>query len=336
MEEEEIQLQAPPKPSGGIRTRVLTGVVYLVVLLVFYVLKLCVHALFFDALLLVFSVLGTYEVTRACKEKLHKVQRILIMVFSTLTVLAYPLSDFIFADLMEIGLIPGLSPVEQLGRNYATHITGGVFIAGVSVLFALLVFMHEKISLESVGYSLICFAYPSLFIVTLTVCNHLELYSELAILFVFVICIFADSLAFVFGRLFGKRFPHKLAPNVSPKKTVVGGLGGLLGGAIGAVCIFFAYYGLTFLAAMGGIRPLEGAFSLEARYIVFFIFLGVFCAAFSQFGDLVESAVKRKLGIKDMGKLLPGHGGILDRIDSSLYAGLIVSAAMVVWVMIVG
>ena len=55
-----------------------------------------------------------------------------------------------------------------------------------------------------------------------------------------------------------------------------------------------------------------------------YIALGIIAAAFAQFGDLVESAVKRKIGIKDMGKLLPGHGGVMDRIDSTLYASIIV------------
>lgn len=77
------------------------------------------------------------------------------------------------------------------------------------------------------------------------------------------------------------------------------------------MCIFFVYYGL--------LEPCD--LNTEWLNLVFFIALGVLTAAFTEFGDLVESAVKRKLEIKDMGRLLPGHGGILDRIDSTLYAG---------------
>ena len=151
-------------------------------------------------------------------------------------------------------------------------------------------------------------------------------YSEIGILFVFVICPFADSLAYVFGRLFGRWLPKKLAPTVSPNKTLIGGFGGLVGGALGAVCIFFVYYGL--------LEPCD--LNTEWLNLVFFIALGVLTAAFTEFGDLVESAVKRKLEIKDMGRLLPGHGGILDRIDSTLYAGLIVCFVLTMRILAVG
>lgn len=122
----------------------------------------------------------------------------------------------------------------------------------------------------------------------------------------------------------------KMSPNVSPNKTMIGGFGSLIGGAIGAVAVFFAYYGIF--------HPAD--FSTQWEYLwqnlVFFIALGILMAAFAEFGDLVESAVKRKIGIKDMGKLLPGHGGILDRIDSSLYASLIVCFVMAIRIMTTG
>ena len=171
----------------------------------------------------------------------------------------------------------------------------------------------------------------------MTVCNHLAFYSDAAIALVSVVAAVADVFAYTFGRSLGKKFPAKLAPHVSPNKTLVGGFGGLIGGAVGGLAVFFIYYGLSHCVRLTGIAQFE----LHAPVFVwqelpFFIGVGVVIAAFSQFGDLVESAFKRKLGIKDMGNILPGHGGVLDRIDSSLYASLIVAFIFVIRIMITG
>lgn len=107
----------------------------------------------------------------------------------------------------------------------------------------------------------------------------------------------ADSGAYFAGRRFGK---NKLAPNVSPKKTYEGMIGGLLLCLLVIAAVSYTLVDLT----------------VQQRYI--FIVLSLGCAVISILGDLLESMVKRKAGIKDSGNLLPGHGGLLDRIDSMM------------------
>ncbi len=292
--------------------RLLTGIVYILIILEFVLLRR-IHILFFDVLVLAFSVLGTYEMIRAFKDKTDVVQKTLAMFFSAAVILCYAVSDAIYRQYLPDA------------PNYAPQLAFVVFIACVAVAFGLLVFRHEKTTLESTGYTLLCMLYPSVFLLVLTGCNHMPAYSEIGIVFVFVICPFADCFAYVFGRLFGKKLPAKMAPHVSPNKTLIGGAGGLLGGAIGAAIMFFVYYGL-----------ISDEIAITALNCTFFVGLGVLTALFTEFGDLVESAIKRKIGIKDMGKLLPGHGGILDRIDSTLYACLIVCFVIVIRIMTTG
>lgn len=117
------------------------------------------------------------------------------------------------------------------------------------------------------------------------------------LLYVFVLVWAADSGAYFAGRAFGK---HKLAPKVSPGKTWEGVLGGLLT-AVFLAFIFLHFSGETLL----GERNMSG-----------FILLSVATVAISVLGDLTESMFKREAGIKDSSQLIPGHGGILDRIDS--------------------
>jgi phosphatidate cytidylyltransferase len=113
------------------------------------------------------------------------------------------------------------------------------------------------------------------------------------VLYIFSMIWATDTFAFFFGKLLGKR---KLCPSLSPGKTVVGALGGLFGGIIIGLLVGH-WFKISIYHAMS---------------------MGIIAGIFSQIGDLVESAIKRDLGIKDFGALLPGHGGVLDRFNSAL------------------
>lgn len=113
----------------------------------------------------------------------------------------------------------------------------------------------------------------------------------------------ADSGAYLIGRRFGK---HRLAPRVSPGKTWEGYFGGILFGAVGAVLL-----ALLWQLKVAEITPLKG------------LIIGLALAVLTPLGDLGESLFKRQFGVKDSGNVLPGHGGIMDRIDSWLWAAVI-------------
>jgi phosphatidate cytidylyltransferase len=118
------------------------------------------------------------------------------------------------------------------------------------------------------------------------------------VLFVFVLIWVADSAAYFAGRSLGR---HKLALRVSPGKTWEGAVGGLVGGAL-------------FALAVGGWSGWSG------NRLLGFTVLAVICVAMSIVGDLFISLLKRQQGLKDTGTLFPGHGGVLDRIDSLVAA----------------
>jgi phosphatidate cytidylyltransferase len=110
-----------------------------------------------------------------------------------------------------------------------------------------------------------------------------------------------DTTAYFVGRAWGKR---KLAPAISPGKTWEGAVGGLVGGMVAAIA----------LALILGIDI--GYWKL--------VFLGLVIGIFAELGDLAESRLKRSTGVKEAGSLIPGHGGILDRLDSIVLTGVVV------------
>lgn len=134
---------------------------------------------------------------------------------------------------------------------------------------------------------------------------------------VFLIAFGSDVFAYFIGKNFGK---HKLTPNLSPKKTIEGALGGLLGSAV-----FMMVYGL-YMYMMGGTNDLSNMPKLAL--------LGALGSIMAQIGDLVASGIKRNTGIKDFGKLLPGHGGVLDRFDSSILIAPVIYYLMITFLSI--
>lgn len=109
-----------------------------------------------------------------------------------------------------------------------------------------------------------------------------------------------DIGAYMIGRQYGK---HKLMPSVSPNKTIEGAIGGIVSAVVVALIFLLIY-------------PSQQHFGYEMWLML--IFVAIFSVV-GQFGDLVESSVKRHYEVKDSGNILPGHGGILDRFDSLLF-----------------
>jgi phosphatidate cytidylyltransferase len=107
-----------------------------------------------------------------------------------------------------------------------------------------------------------------------------------------------DTFAYFVGRVIGR---HRMAPRISPKKTVEGAVGGVIGAMIAALLV----------SVYSSWMPKSDA-----------VVIGLIVGVVGQWGDLLESAIKRDFRVKDSGKILPGHGGILDRFDSFLFAGL--------------
>ncbi|MEW5801776.1 MAG: phosphatidate cytidylyltransferase [bacterium] len=119
-----------------------------------------------------------------------------------------------------------------------------------------------------------------------------------ALIFYLLLVVWAgDTFAFYTGRQIGK---HRLSPRISPKKTIEGSIGGIAGSVFISVIAHFTF--------------------LQSISLGNCIFLGFFLNIFGQLGDLAESLLKRGAGVKDSGKVLPGHGGILDRIDGVIFA----------------
>ena len=171
--------------------------------------------------------------------------------------------------------------------------------------------------IADVSSSVFCMVYVGYMLLSLPAL-HAEANGPSLVTFLLCVIWAGDTAAYYVGRRWGK---HKLAPTISPNKTWEGSLGSMAGSLLVA-------YGLIELAAL-----LQAHDSVVLSYpddLLFWMILAAVINLAGQVGDLAESALKRSVDVKDSGSLLPGHGGVLDRIDAMLLAAPALWYALVI------
>ena len=239
---------------------------------------------------------------------------IILMLFSPVPVIMGVIMAVSIIGLYEFYHAVGLDaqrPVCVMGYLAALVIPLGIYLAPgtcmalvylyVAALFVMMLISHRRVTLNHLALLIMGLLYIPYFLSHILYIRNLE-FGNFYIWLVFLGAFMTDTSAYFVGKRFGKR---KLCPSISPKKTVAGALGGLAGGGV-SFLLFGAVVNLFFADALGG-----------QHFNLFLLFLlGMIAAVVSEIGDLTASIIKRQYDIKDFGKLLPGHGGILDRCDS--------------------
>ncbi len=293
--------------------RALVSILYVVLWAVLFTLKWCVPgnwgSLGFDVFFCAIAVLGSLEFLNAMGGVSY-IQKAVTIAFCGVVVVLFVITKML------------------MDQGYLTMIC--TLCVYELILACISVFDHKNSPVKGMGICSLCMLYCGLLPTCLSAINHLASNSMAAMLVLFLVTVLTDSLAFVVGTFLKRFIPLKLAPQLSPNKTVIGAVGGLIGGVIGALVAFVAIY---YLGGLNGevmgvtyeFNTVMLTFSSEAvSPILVFALVGLAGAVVAIVGDLFESAIKRECNIKDMSRLLGAHGGILDRVDGLLACGLVV------------
>ena len=220
----------------------------------------------------------------------------------------------------------GMRPVKWAPMAFAALampaylLCGGQTMASLFMLFTAAgcaaIVLRGKPDFEAMAATIFPMVYPGLMFTLFFPLQDLAspLLSTMAMGLTFTSALFTDVFAWGVGRRFGR---HPLTPEISPKKTVEGAVGGLVGAAVSTPVCAFISWAIVYLT----VSPEAAAYPMPSMPVLMLVAL--FAGVASQFGDLTASAVKRFCGIKDYGSFLPGHGGMMDRIDSVLFGTVI-------------
>lgn len=214
------------------------------------------------------------------------------LIYAIVVIAGYEIYDARKNDLKKYTVIFPMILVALSGLveyEYVSTIIGITIIT----MFTLAVF-EESFTYDLVAYFI---TMTSLLIVALSSVDKVLEFGNLVFLYVLIATYATDTFALFGGKFFGK---HKLIERISPKKTVEGAIVGYVASVIISICF--------------------GIFVIDSIPKTVIIIASMLMPIFSQIGDLAFSLIKRKFGIKDFGKIFPGHGGVLDRIDSLIFA----------------
>ena len=272
--------------------RTLSGSVYVALIVGFFLLR-NVEVRLFQIFIAFLCAVGTFEVARAERKLTNSFVFFSSSVWGGLGVPFYCLLKYLF--------------------NFELAFLVCIALSLVLFLTVLTVKFIKKASRDEIFSNDLAYVYPIISLIL--VCEMNDFSGEkgfISLLLLFVISPCSDTMAYLTGMTYGKIRKgnvKKLCPNLSPKKTVAGAIGGLVGGGLSGM--------LCFLIFKQSILTLDLSIPL-----LWFILIGVIGSVLTQIGELFESYVKRKVNIKDMGKIMPGHGGVMDRIDGTLFLSI--------------
>lgn len=278
--------------------RILTAIVLLAVVLG-TLFGLRQFSLFYvDALILICMAIGVYEMFGAFRAAKYKPMAIPLII-------------------AVIGIYPALWFLRE---------TGIVAVIAVTVMIALTIFTFDhKYELKDFLSTAFILFYPIVLLSIFFLINGKttlgdnpvnENYGDMiGIMLALFIPVFTDTFAYFTGMAIGGK---KLCPEISPKKTIAGAVGGIVGGIAASVMVFllFDFYGVFDSMKNVNVHALTTNMNVS---LAIYMVIGLVGAVVSEVGDLAASWIKRRAGIKDFGKIFPGHGGIMDRLDSILF-----------------
>lgn len=220
------------------------------------------------------------------------------------------------SNIKPIGIAIVCADIMVYPLTYFFNEVGVLATLCLSTIIAVSIFVFKKDNYEikDLCATIFTIVYPVIIMGLLVVMNHSEM-AMLSIFSVFAVVVMTDTMAYFVGVTC--KGP-KLCPKISPKKTISGAVGGIVGGMIGMTIsyLIISHFGLLASLFPNEMQAITNNVGIN---LAIMLPLGAICSVSAELGDLGASIIKRKVGIKDFGNIFPGHGGVMDRIDSFLF-----------------
>ncbi len=246
------------------------------------------------------SVISLFEIARCTG--LHKAYPLCIPLYVVGAV--FPFITRYAGNFIDLFTVTGWEDLTTYAGDLdkLRHYTLVIIMAAMLYFFAVMTFSKGKYKVSDVSVLFMASLYILFGMNGIIVMHDYRTGGEILYITIFIGAWITDIFAYFSGVIFGRSGKHKLIPDVSPKKTVEGSIGGIV------FCVLVMWlYGLL----CSKFTPLDS-------YLWFFAIGGLIASIVAQIGDLLMSVIKRNYGIKDYGRIFPGHGGMLDRLDSVL------------------
>ena len=311
------------------KKRVMSGAIVFLVMVLMIASRL-ITPYIFDIVILIAGTVGVLEVVKALSNKGRVVNENMASTFMFVSYVGVIFAIMNKGTLLQLLLYFGCMLVAYFLISLVLALSFKD-VTKTEMIRSNYIGSYKKYVISKAFRSVFVMIYPALLFVVLILLNHIEaffvsptvagdekvklletiaIFVDFVVIATFVSATFTDTFAMLIG---SKVKGPKLCPKISPNKTISGAVGGLVMGIIGVLGIYMLY-------------------SLDAGFINIITKLGitwlpivamaVLTPIFTQVGDIIASIIKRKSGIKDYGKFIPGHGGIMDRVDGLIFAGL--------------